>query len=231
MVRGILPLLTLIVMLLSSCGKDHKGDTANKADTDTLSVMVMQIRKCARLYTAECKVRKIVTHDDEIKLKGSFLGRDIDMDVPFSSRKIAVPIDATLKAYIDFSNFSKQNVEIKDGRIEILLPDPKVEMTSSSIDHEEIKRQVALLRSGFTDKELTDYEKQGRTAILNNMYATDILEMARESAAHILVPIIADLGYKDSDVTVTFRKKFSAADMPMLIENNDIENETTTKQQ
>lgn len=186
--------------------------------------MVMQIKKCAKLYTAEYQVHKIVTHDDQVKLKGSFLQQKFDFSVPLTTRKIAIPIDATLKAYIDFGNFSEKNVRRNGDKIEIILPDPKVELTGSRIDHNEIKKHVSLIRSNFSDAEMANYEKQGRAAIISSIPRLGILDMAKESAAHALIPMITKMGYKEENITITFRKKFTDIDLPMILENNTIEN-------
>lgn len=76
-------------------------------------MMVMQIQKCNRLYTTEIHVHKIVTHDDQLKLKGSIFKKDFNINVPGSNRKVAIPMDATLKAYIDFNDFGAQNISRK----------------------------------------------------------------------------------------------------------------------
>jgi len=218
--RRVIFFSAIMLLLLCSC-KGRKADATEPQPADTAAVMVMQIRKCARLYTAEYQVRKIITHDDDVRLKGSFLGQPIDVGVPFSSRQIAIPVEATLKAYIDFSGFTEENV-IRNGRkIEIILPDPKIEMTSSRVSHDEIRRQVALLRSSFSDKELTAYERQGRESILRSVPETGIIDMAREGATHVLVPMIAQMGYREEDITVTFRKKFTSADMPLIIKTEN----------
>lgn len=209
-------------MLLASCSS---GDSTPKSEeqTDTTALMVMQIRKCARLYTAEYQVHKIVTHDDQVRLKGSFLQKEFDFSLPLSSRKIAIPIDATLKAYIDFNGFSEKNVSRSGDKIEITLPDPKVEMTSSRINHSEIKKHVAFIRSNFSDEEMTNYEKQGRAAIINSIPKLGIIGMARESAAHTLIPMIKQMGYKEENITVTFRKDFTTADLPFILDNKTLE--------
>lgn len=218
--RRITFFLAIVSLLFCGC-KGKKTDAAESTKADTTAVMVMQIRKCARLYTAEYQVHKIITHDDNIRLKGSLLGQPIDVGVPFSSRQIAIPVEATLKAYIDFNGFSKENVIINGRKIEIILPDPKIEMTSSRVNHDEIRRQVALLRSDFSDKELTAYEQQGRESILKSVPNTGIIDMAREGAAHVLAPMIAQMGYREEDITVTFRKKFTSADTPLIIKKTE----------
>ena len=205
------------VLLLAACkGQQTAPDTTQKADT--LPLMVMQIRKCARLYTAEYKVHKIITHADDVKLNGSFMRQKFNVTLPMSHRKVAIPMDATLKASVDFSTFSKNNVVQRGDKIEIILPDPKVELTATRINHEQIKRHVSMFRSNFTDKELAAYEQQGRNDIVKTIPQLGIIEMARQSAANILVPIITHLGYAEENITITFRKNFTATDMPQLMD-------------
>lgn len=210
-------------MIFAACtGKRPKEERTPK--TDTIPVLVTQIKKCARLYTAEYRIHKIVTHDDQVKLKGSFLQQKFNITVPMTSRKIAIPVDATLKAYIDFSDFSDKNVLRSGDRIEILLPDPKVEMTGSRINHDEIKRHVSFMRSNFSDAELTNYERQGRVSIINSIPSMGIIDMAREGAAHALIPLIRQMGFKEENIKVTFRKEFTTDDLPFILDNKTIEN-------
>ena len=210
-------LIALVAPLLfGSCAQKQKPEEAPAIDT--IPMMVMQIQKCARLYTAENQVHKIVTHMDQRHLKGSLLYQKIDITLPFGDRKVAIPMDATLKAYIDFSRFDESSVRRHGQKVEIVLPDPKVELTSSKINHTEIKKQVALLRSDFTDAELSNYEKQGRAAIINDIPRMGIIDMARQNAANTLIPLLADMGFPRENITVTFRKQFSDNDIRSLLD-------------
>ena len=105
---------------------------------------MVQVQKCSKLYTTEYHIHKIVTHHDVLRLKGSLLTKDIDIPLPLGERKIAIPMDATLKGYIDFSDFSEDNIERNGERITILLPDPKVVMTSSKINQKEVREYVRI---------------------------------------------------------------------------------------
>ena len=146
MKRIIILIMTLTTLLMTGC-KSENGDTTQVIVTDTVPSLVIQIQKCARLYTTEYHIHKIVTHNDILKLKGNILRKDIDIKLPLGERKIAFPMDATLKAYIDFSDFSESNIERSGDKITILLPDPKVVMTSSKINRNEVKEYVGLTRS------------------------------------------------------------------------------------
>ena len=217
MKRNILLTLMLTALLTAGCRSEETDIPVEDIVTDTIPHLVVQIKKCARLYTTEYHIHKIVTHNDVLKLKGNVLRKDIDITLPLGERKIAIPMDATLKAYIDFSDFSESNIERNGDKITILLPDPKVVMTSSKINRDEVKEYVGLTRSHFTDKELSSYEQQGRQAILNSVPQLDIKQSAQENAARVLVPMLTEMGYREENVTIAFRKSL---DIMKLINSN-----------
>ncbi len=225
--KNIYQVVFLALLILSSCG--HKKTEGQAEVIDTIPLMVMQIQKCSRLYTAEAHVHKIITHDDQIKLKGSFLRQDFDIAVPGSSRKVAIPMDATVKAYVDFKDFSAKNVSLHGGKIELILPDPKVTLTATKIDHEGVKQFVSLARRNFSDEELSRYEQQGRESIIKDIPKMNLLETARINAAHTLVPMLMDMGFKEEDITVSFRKKFTFQDLKTLIETSATAEKKTTQ--
>ena len=211
-------ILSAMILVFSACSQ--KQPTEEKANViDTIPVMVMQIQKCSRLYTAEAHVHKIITHDDQLNLKGSFMKKDFNIHIPGSNRKVAIPMDATIKAYVDFEGFSQKNVSRKGDKIEIILPDPKLVLTSSKIDHKAVKQYVSLTRSNFTDAELTQLEQQGRLSIINDIPNIDLMEQAQLSAANTLIPMLKDMGFKEENITISFRKKFSLQDLKGFISN------------
>ena len=130
--------IVLCLSLLSACrGEETKAEAVR---VDTLS-LVMQVKECARLYTAEYEVHKLVLKDDPLRVKGNLFQRAFDVKVPI-------------------------------GEDEILASVPQL----------------------------------------------GILEMARENAAHVLVPMLTRLGYDERNIVISFRKDFTTADMPLLLE-------------
>lgn len=207
-----------MILAFSACSQ--KQPTEEKTNViDTIPVMVMQIQKCSRLYTAEAHVHKIITHDDQLNLKGSFMKKDFNIHIPGSNRKVAIPMDATIKAYVDFEGFSQKNVSRKGDKIEIILPDPKLVLTNSKIDHKAVKQYVSLTRSNFTDAELTKLEQQGRQSIINDIPNIDLMEQAQFSAANTLIPMLIDMGFKEENIKISFRKKFTLQDLKGFISN------------
>lgn len=213
--RNIIAILMFMAMLMACSGKQAEPVVET---IDTIPTMVIQIKQCSRLYTAEYKIRKIVTHTDSKSVKGKLLNRDFSIDLPMSERRVAIPIDATVKAYIDFSGFSEKNVTIEGDKVEITLPDPKISLTATRIDHDATKKHVSLMRSNFTDEELTGYTRQGREAIIKDIPTMGVVATARDNAAAVLIPIIEQMGFKRENITVTFREDFTPKDIRRLIE-------------
>ena len=207
--------IVLCLSLLSACrGEETKAEAVR---VDTLS-LVLQVKECARLYTAEYEVHKLVLKDDPLRVKGNLFQRAFDVKVPIGERKVMIPLDVTLKAYIDFTGFDEKNVLRSGDRIVVTLPDPRVVVTSSRINHDEVKQFVSLTRSDYTSAELADFTRQGEDEILASVPQLGILEMARENAAHVLVPMLTRLGYDERNIVISFRKDFTTADMPLLLE-------------
>jgi hypothetical protein len=78
---------------------------------------------------------------------------------------------------------------------------------------------VGLTRSHFSDRELTLFEQQGRESIIQSIPQMDIIERARASAARQLVPIFTQMGFREENVTIVFRKDLNVNDLRRLLEN------------
>lgn len=214
-------LLSLAALLaLAACGSRHAEDS--EPAVDTVPMLVAQVQKCSRLYTSEYRLRKVVVFADTMSVRGSLLQKDFRIDLPLGQRRIAIPVTASVKAYVDFSGFSEKNIRRHGSKIEIVLPDPQIEMTSTQIDHKGVRQRVSLLRSDFSDEEITRIQRQGRDDMVRSMPQLGIIENARRSAARQLVPIFTQMGYPESDITISFRKEFTLDDLPALIRGKEI---------
>lgn len=172
-------------------------------DSASADEIVNKVRQSDRIYVTEFAVQKIVTADDVKKLNvGS-----MKFELPIGDRKVAIPMDAILKAYIDFESLTPADVKVIENprRLEISLSAPKVEMTSSKINQAEVKEYTAILRSSFSDKELTKFEKQGRQAILDAVPNMGITKQAEQNARDILVPMFMQFGYEANEISIKFK--------------------------
>lgn len=211
----------LLLSVFSGCGKQQGTESGRKADADTLDVLASHISACSRLYTSQYDLRKVMIYTDTTTINGNFLSQHIRVAVPFSDRKIAIPITATAKAYVDLGKVKKDDIVRQGDKLEIILPDPEITLTSTSIDHKSVKQKVGLLRHRFTDDETTRIQQEGRADLIKSLTQTNILLDAKENAARIIIPIAVQCGYQERNVTVTFRKDLNSRDLPLLIRQMD----------
>ena len=80
-----------------------------------------------------------------------------------------------------------------------------------------------MTRSTFSDEELTQYEQQGRASIIASIPKIGMMDLARQNAAHMLIPMIRQMGFEENDITVTFRKEFKLEDLKSIIKVANIE--------
>ena len=134
----------------------------------------------------------------------------------------ATPISCCA-GYYTLEEIEKTNACEKAGRmgdrLTVTLPDPKVVLTDTKIDQDGVLEFVGLTRSHFSDRELTLFEQQGRESIIQSIPQMDIIERARASAARQLVPIFTQMGFREENVTIVFRKDLNVNDLRRLLEN------------
>ena len=198
--------LLLILFFTNKCISSSTEKEEERTDSVPRPTLIMQLQRCSRLNTAEIKLHKIITHDDEMKLSGKLMGKELSVNIPAGKRKVAIPLYATVKASIDLGKMTDDDIVREGDKITIYLPQPDVEITETHIDHEGVRQFVAITRSNFSDEELQKYEFEGRKSIEASLGSLGIENMARESAARQLIPIVQAFGFKDTDITITFRK-------------------------
>lgn len=204
-------ILTCLLMLLTTgCGGGEKAESQEEPAIDSIPLLVSQIQRCSRLYTTEYRIHKLISCESNRQVSGFGISFGIDI---FGDRKIIIPMDATLKGYIDMNQLKARNIERQGEKITITLPDPEIMMTSTKIDHENIKEFVTGFRDDFTDQEMASFEAQGRKAIINEIPDLGIERTARENAVRILVPIITQMGFREQDITIQFRTDYNPHDL------------------
>ena len=196
----------------SQTSSNSSSTSETEVHRDTIATLVSKVQQQSRLYAADCKVHKVVLFTDQSQIDGGLLKFN-----KVGYRKIAIPIDVTLKGYIDFSDFSVNNVQREGNLLVITLPDPKVTITASKIDHQQARQFVSLTRSNFTTDEVTRLAHQGVDSIRSHANSFGIIELARASAARTLIPIAQRLGYAENNVVVRYRKEFNKSDWKQIV--------------
>jgi hypothetical protein len=78
-----------------------------------------------------------------------------------------------------------------------------------------------LAPEGWDVAELADFQQQGREAIIADIPQMGIIETAQANAAKVLVPMLMELGYDESDITIAFRKHYGPNDIMKLLRYED----------
>ena len=133
----------LLLLFLIGCGKKQEGQAGGKTDVDTLTVLATHISACSKLYTAQYDLRKILIYTDTTTLNGNFLNQHVKVNVPFSDRRIAIPVTATAKGYIDLGRLKKSDIVRQGDKLEIILPDPEIALTAQTNILEDAKENAA----------------------------------------------------------------------------------------
>ena len=186
----------LLALLMEGCFFSKSSEEMGKD-------VVLSVSNCSRLYTVQYNVHKVLTHQDFSKIEGSVFFEKISIPIP-GERKIVLPMDATIKAYIDFSDFSEENVSVMGDKITITLPTPKIEMTSSKIDYANEKQFLSWNRSSFSEQEKESLLKIGRAKVLEGMKDTDIIDRSQLGAYNALLPLVTAAGFKRENVVIRF---------------------------
>lgn len=218
--RIILLLLVLVLgfFAFKKCGHSQKEEPA--APIDTMRVLVRQIQDCSRLYTTEIDVKKLIVQSGKSSIDATVLGKKLKWDIPGTGRYVAIPLEATLKAYVDFSDFSEKNIKRKGDKLEVILPDPKIMLTQTKVNHEAIKKHEDWLSRNYTDEEMMELTAQGRSDIMDSIPKMNIIPTAKEGAAKVLVPLFEQVGFKAENITITFREEFKLDKIKRLIVND-----------
>lgn len=206
--------VTCALTVLPACHRSSSpagGDkaAAGQVRTDTTAQVVLEVSRSARLYTSEFIIHKIVTHTDNPVVEGNVLGVPVKMKAAIGNRKMAIPIDVTLKAYIDFADFGEKNVTRTDSTITVTLPDPVIMASASKVDHKAMRQYVDGMRSRYSDAEIAEYARQGADSVISHADKFGIVAQAERSAAATLIPMLQRMGYKEHQISVRFRKKFT----------------------
>ena len=203
-------LCALLSVLFAACAQQDGDEPQTDERQEDTAGVAARIQQCSRLYTTEYRVHKIVACQSSREISG--LGMSLNFDI-FGDRKIVIPMDATLKGYIDFSRFTASDIERQGQRIVITLPDPEVMMTATKVDQEGVKQFVTGFRDRFSDEEQTAFEAQGRQAIIDEIPNLHIEQSAREGAVRLLVPLLVQMGFQEQDIVINFRTDFSSSDL------------------
>ena len=178
--------LTLVLCLftgMQSCSP--------KADGTELRQEIESITSMKELGLVEYRVRKIIKADDQ----GEWY--------KIGDRKILLSCTAYLKAGIDLSGVSADDIDANryTGKVTVTLP--HATLLSLDIPASEIRQeydQVTLLRSSFSVQERNALMRQGERQIRQSVPSLGILQKAEENARKFFESVFYPMGFTTVEV-------------------------------
>ncbi|MBO5582680.1 MAG: DUF4230 domain-containing protein [Bacteroidales bacterium] len=164
---------------------------SERVPEDTTQREIEAISQMRELSLVEYRVRKIVKANDE----GEWY--------KIGDRKILLSCTAYLKAGIDLSGFSAENVDINrlDGSVTVTIPHAK--LLSLDIPASEIREEydhVTMLRHSFSAEERNALLRQGEKQIRSSVPSLGILEKAEENARRFFESVFTKMGFTSVEV-------------------------------
>lgn len=183
--RHIVPLVTA-ALVMAGCTESYT-DASIPREVEAVSAM-------KELGVVEYRVKKIIKANDE----GEWY--------KIGERKILLSCTAYLKAGIDLTGFSMDNIKAdrSKGTVEITLPHAR--LLSLDIPASEIREEfdkVTLLRSDFSVNERNALLRQGERQIRRSVPSLGILPKAEENAEAFFRSVFSEMGY--TDINVVFK--------------------------
>lgn len=209
-------LLGLALLGLASCNQ-----------RPTSEQLLNQAKESSRIYTSEYQVSKVIIHEDDKRVAGKLLGMNIDLGIAGTDRLIAIPMQGVLKGYVDMGDLLPEDIQMAEDRVSVCLPQPRVMLVSTTINHSSIVESVSLFRSAFSDAELTQIQQQGRDSLLASVPRLGILPQVKKNAERTIVSLLQAFGYTKEQITVSFKNDKpcnTAADVKSILTDATLNN-------
>ena len=174
----------LSLMCLFSCKEDAPDEPTLR---EKMNLKMIELEQTTELGSVEYVVKKVIKATDEAKW------------YQYGDRKILFGCTAYLKAGVDLSNFTNDNVVIDEEQKSIVVILPHAKLLSINMPPSETKlvyEQVPTFRGGFTAAESNGLLKQGEEAILDQVEDLGILVEAEKNAKDFFRAMLAQMGFQ-----------------------------------
>lgn len=193
-------LSTVLALLLLACsGNENTSVDSQTNKIDTVGVLCERVHHCSKLEVAEYTVLKIVSFDDKSQLK--FFGYSTPLP---GEKKLMIPIEVKMKVTVDLGFVTRDDIYTTDSTINLTLPSPILEITSTKINHDKSRESVSWYRSNFTEEEREYVIKQGIEDVKKSTSYIEINNIAKSNTENVLQPILVNTGFKQH-LNITFK--------------------------
>jgi hypothetical protein len=167
-----------LLMLASSCKEDERP------------LVVSKIQAAAKLCTTEVTIEKFVFATKEKRLL--FL-------IKLNEAYFAAHTEARVKLGIDLSKIRKEDIDIKDLSISLMLP--PVEVLNFSYPFENFKEDFTIRDDATLNRisvaDIEEFYRQGEMDIRSNLQFMGLVDKTKTNTRVLLRGMLAGLGYEE----------------------------------
>lgn len=188
-------LLLLIALPLGTWWMIQQGSTA----TESKSAFLERMQDLNELSTAEAYSKVIIKQEDN-----QIFGKDIGLDIPGTKRELLVVIPGSVRAGIDFSEITEDDIEVDEEAKTATLTLPNADFLGGPelfMDKVEIYSNEGLLSGGRDFPEAYELAEEAKQMMLEETRGQGVLELAETNAARSVEEMFQLVDY---DVTVEF---------------------------
>lgn len=189
-------LLLLIALPLGTWWMIQQGSTA----TESKSAFLERMQDLNELSTAEAYSKVIIKQEDN-----KVFGKSIGLDLPGTKRELLVVIPGSVRAGIDFSQITEDDIEVDEEAKTATLTLPNADFLGGPelfMDKVEIYSNEGLLSGGRDFPEAYELAEEAKQMMLEETRGQGVLDLAEKNAARSVEEMFQLVDY---DVTVKFK--------------------------
>ncbi|QTD40698.1 DUF4230 domain-containing protein [Sporosarcina sp. Te-1] len=169
--------------------------------TEDKGVFLERIQDLNEIATAESYTKVIIERQDN-----QLFGQSIGVNLPGTKRQLLVVIPGSVKAGVDLSHLSENDITIDDRKKTATLALPSATFLGGAeiyFDQVEIYSYEGVFREKADIEEAYELAEEAKKLILEESAGQGVLQMAEQNAEKTLKEMFSFAGY---DVTITFKE-------------------------
>lgn len=198
--NSLLALLVVLLLLLVALPLGTFWMLKGSTFTEEKGAFLERIQDLNELSTAEAFSKVIIERQDN-----ALFGQEIGLDLPGTKRQLLVVIPGAVKAGIDFSEVTEDDIQLDDEAKTATLTLPKADFLGGpELFFEQVKiySYEGLFRDEADISEAYELANEAKKLILEEVEGQGVLEKAEENGARSVKEMFQLVGY---DVTVEFK--------------------------
>ena len=174
---------------------------SNHTNKQTEDAVVEKITELNELATAEAYLKVIVERENN-----ALFGEEIGLDIPGTKQKLLVVMPGTVRAGVDLSKITKEDVQVDEEKktIQVTAPEPQIQ-GKATLDLEKVQvfSTNGLFRDEATVKDGYSLANDAQKLMIKEAETAGLLKHAKTNAEQAIRNLFSALNY---NTTVEFKE-------------------------